>query len=180
MIRNALFAIILYGLLTSQLGWSHTLSSSPLPVWLPALALIACVELTDGVMLVVWSAAVGLLTDCLSLDQVGINVLITTILATAILILRREGRISTITSVVVTTLLTTFIWRFVLISVLGLFEEMPLTFDKVAILAIKNSASNCVIAWVVMLAITLWRSTFTRDLGPTLSLRNRWTMLTDQ
>ena len=179
MIRNMLFAIVLYVLLSLQLGWSPNLAGSSIPVWLPALALIACLEMTDGVMLLVWSAAVGLLTDSLSLDQLGINVLITTLLATAILFLRSEERTPTITSVVVTTLMTTLIWRLTLVSVLDFLEDRTSPFETLAIVAIKNSIANGVIAWAFMVAITLRRNMFTRDLGPTLSLRNRWTMLTN-
>lgn len=180
MIRHLLLILFVYGLLTIQVGCSRELSSSLLPVWLPGLALMLCLEFSTGAMLLAWTACVGLLTDCLSVDPLGTNAIIATVIGIMVTLIRAEGRVSTITSVVVTTLLTTFVWRFASMTVLSLVETQSINLEKFAQIAIKNSLSNAAVAWALMLLMTFWRLMGARDAGPSLSLRNRWTMLTNQ
>lgn len=178
MIQHVFIAVVLYSLFALQLGWVSQLDSLAFAVWLPGLGFLLCANVAGGKARLAWAAILGLFTDCLSLDQLGINVLITTFLAMIVTSLR-SGRVHS-GSLLVTSFLTTFFWRFIQqisLSILG-YHGNQIEHDF--LLAFKNAAANCAVVLIVLMPIFAGRFVLGPRSGSSLSLRNRWTMLTDQ
>lgn len=176
--RQTIIACLIYLSLVLQAGLHDGLVYSQFPIWLPGIAFVACHSLTRGTTSLVWSGILGFGLDCLGADQMGMNLVAITLISFATLILRSGERQPTILLYGLFAFVSTFLWRAAVLAIHCRLDHQPLPLESILAMAALNGLS---VAVVIVIYRTL-HFLLTRGLSPrrtpTVSLSNRWSMLT--
>src|SRR5436309_3449156 len=85
MTRHLIVACIVYLALVLQPSLSSDLALIPVRPWLPAIALVACLSLMKTQGSLVWAAVLGLCVDGQAVEQLGIHLILATLISTILL-----------------------------------------------------------------------------------------------
>ena len=178
MVRHLTIACSIYASLVIQASWNPDLILTPFRLWLPGFAFLVCLACTRGIVCLIWSAILGLGVDCLAGDRMGVNVVIVTLLTTGLLFIRSDDRQPTMILHGVLAFVAIVLWRGSALFVRSLLDHQPYEFRTAFTLACSNGLSAAVIVIAVIFLHRLLKNAFSPRQAATISLTNRWSMLT--
>ena len=173
------YAVLIYLSLILQPAVENGLSSIGLQPWLPALALVFGVECVGGSFALIGATILGLGVDCLSNGHPGHHALNSTLIAAACLGINREMIASALRQILEATFITA-IWRINAFMLDSIIAGTPISLNQIDRLALTNAISNTLMVIVFLSLIRFVRFLFSRNASDSISIDNRWTMLTDK
>jgi hypothetical protein len=188
MTRHLIVACIVYLALVLQPSLSSDLASIPMRPWLPGIALAACLSLIKGSGSLIWAAILGLGVDGQSVEQLGVHLILATLIATMLLtasgdLLRFHSHSFSPPGVIITfvgVFSATFVWRFAASVIHSHFDRHTVTLDQIAWSACYVGIGSAVVASVAIMAVRLMASSLHGRQATSVALDNQWNMLTDE
>lgn len=176
--RHLAIACLIYTVLAVQPGLSNDIAAIGFRPWLPGIALVACVLLTNDSASLVWAGVLGFGVDCQSLDRLGVNVVVATIVASGLMRAKSDNRPQGAISVVVLVFVGTFVWRIAGAIVHGLLDGQ--SFDVVQLVTFASLAAvgTSVLSLCLSIGGRLLLAAGTSQRTSARLLNNHWSMLT--
>jgi rod shape-determining protein MreD len=178
--RHLVIVCLIYMALVFQTSLSNGSNQSAIQPWLPGLALAACVLLTDSSASLVWAGLLGLGVDCLADSHLGVNLIVTILVVSGLVALRRETRSQGIMMIGISLFAGTFLWRTAIATINAHLDRRPIDLSQLIIVPLTSAFSSTLIV-VSMVIVGRMAMTIVRG-QPTssVSLANRWSMLTGE
>lgn len=180
MARRLTLACLIYAALAWQPGLETCLREFPFRIWLPGLALAGCLLLAHDSERLVWAGLLGFGIDCLSGQRLGIHLILTTLvgilLSVCIGIRSSPGPLS----VGFIVFAGTTLWRGGSAALHGILEGQSSEFVNLARSASADGLLTALIAFVLAFIGRLCVSAAQPTQRSSLSLKNRWSMLTGE
>ena len=124
------------------------------PMWcrlfLPALALVAIAFWSEGPAAIAWSACLGLLLDGLSLDRLGVQLGLATLLGCSLQIVREQRRTNGVATFIGMVFVVTFVWRAASPFVLGLLDGKTTDVSGVIAMSLVEAVATTGLAAVIV------------------------------
>ena len=176
--RQAIIACLIYLSLVLQASGRDGLTYFGMQIWLPGIAFVACHSLTNGTASLVWSGILGFGLDCLGTEQMGMNLAIITLISLGILLVRSGERQPTILLYGLFGFVSTFLWRAAVLAIHCRLDHQLLPLTSILTMAASNGLSVAVVIVTCRTLQFLLRRGFSPRRTSTVSLSNRWSMLT--
>lgn len=118
--------------------------------FLPALVLVAIAFWSNGAAAMAWSASVGLLLDGLSLERLGVQLALATLLGCGLQVARMNRRLSDPVTWAGMVFAVTIVWRVVLPLGLGFLDGRSVDAAGVLAVAIVEAAATAGLAAAIV------------------------------
>ena len=178
MTRHLAVACLIYLALAVQPSLGSGLVFPLFRPWLPGIAVVVCVMLTDGAMSFVWPGVLGLAIDSLSGDRLGVHVIAATIVAIAIKTLQPNGWSRSIVVIGAFTLFGTFLWRSMAAMSHSYQYRYAIDLTRCLVPALIEGFSTTALLVGILLTCRLLMNAIRPRQTSSMSLTNRWSMLT--
>ncbi|WP_010582955.1 hypothetical protein [Schlesneria paludicola] len=178
MSRTLLLLCAVYCVLVLQ----SNLISAPLdlsmPVWLPGLALVGCEAIANPTAAVLCAAVMGLGVDGLDQNQLGIHTVLTTLIAAVLVTINRHRSRYGVVWFAMTVFISTFCWRAGSTLIHEYLDRRSYDLNPTVVTPATEAAATAFVGAFLILVVSL-PQTFRKTARPkSVSLTNRWTMLT--
>lgn len=180
MVRHLAIAWMVYAALVLQPGASGDIAIRCFCPWIPGIVVVACALVFEGPASLIWAAILGLGVDCLSVNRPGIHLVLATLTVSGIAALRSDHRSAGVISVGVLVFGASFVWRMAASVVNALLDRHPFDIANLASSASGDGGGTALIAIAGMVGWRLTISAFRSQNLSSISLNNRWSMLTEK
>lgn len=178
MMRHLTIVAMIYLSLVFQPCFAADIDLVSFRPWFPGLAMVACVLLTEGALRLVWVGLLALCVDCLSGDRLGLHVIVATLIATALIVIRADSRSASVALTGMLVFSGTFLWQCTAAIAHGFIDRQPFDLEQLVLPALRDGISTVAIALCVLLTGRLLRNAIRPQRTSSLPLTNRWSMLT--
>lgn len=180
MVRNLAIVCLIYVVLVVQPSVSGELAVGSFRPWLPGIAVVACGLVVDGPASLLWAAFLGLGIDCQSVERPGINLIISTLIASAVIAFRTNDRSHGAIPVALFVFAASLAWRMAASIIHSFIDRQPPAIVNLASSACWDGFSSALLTIAVMIAWRLLINSIRPQSLSSMSLNNRWSMLTEK
>ncbi len=177
--RHLLIVCLIYTSLVMQTSLAGEVVLFGFRPWFPGIVLMACTLLHQGGNSLVWAALLGLSVDCLSGERLGVNVVTATLVATGMISLKTEGRVTGTATIVLFVFSGSIGWRVATETINCLLANRTADGSLILISASGSGIYTAIVTLGVLLVARLPRfAVRSRSRARPIALTNRWSMLT--
>jgi cell shape-determining protein MreD len=176
--RHLAIACLIYTVLVLQPSTTSDFAAVSIRLWLPGMAVVACVLMFDGAASLVWAGILGLGIDCQSVDKLGVHLVIATLVVSVLITMRADSRSPGSVAVAAFVFGATFVWRTAAWIAHGLLDGRSIDVSQLGVCASFDAV--CTSASVLALSLTgrMLMKAVSPQQDSSVSLGNRWSMLT--
>ncbi len=145
--------------------------------WLPGIVLVASVVLTEGMVSVIWAGILGFGVDCLSIERLGVHLVVATAVAVGIILVRNDERPHGVILFGSLVFSATFLWRSLAAVIHGILDRSAFDFSSVSGFALIEAISTAGLVVGAMLCCRLVIRVLKPKEQSSIVLANRWSML---
>ena len=176
--RHLAIACLIYTVLVLQPSTTSVFSNVSIRLWLPGLAVVACVLMFDGIASLAWAAVLGFGVDCQSVDKLGVHLVIATLVASVLITIRSDSRSQGPVAVAAFVFGGAFVWRTLAWIAHGLLDGRSIDLTQLAMCACFDAVCTSAVVAVLLLTGRMLIGVFRPQRALSVSLGNRWSMLT--
>jgi rod shape-determining protein MreD len=179
MMSHLVTACLIYLSLVLQSCVASDIAIHSFRPWFPGLVLAACVLRHGNVAGIVWAGILGFAVDGLSAERLGVHLVVTTFVAMGLLVAREESSSYGTMLTGIFVFAGTLIWRLASMTTHATLAGRDLNVQETLSITVGDAVYSSAITVVfTMLFLRLWRVSGRGETSTSISLKNRWTMLT--
>ena len=177
MTRHLIIACAIYLALVLQPSLPADGALTTFRPWLPAIALVVCVQMARETASLAWAGVLGLGVDSLSGDRLGIHVVVATLVATGMIAMKSDRRSRSVLQIGILTFGGTFLWLSLVTTIHQLLDHRTLALAETLVFSAKNGLSTAGLSLAALLLVRLILNAFRQQRTASVTLGNRWSML---
>ena len=179
MLNHLVTACLIYLSLVLQSYLASDLAIDSFRPWFPGIILAIGILLHTEVAGLVWAGILGLALDGLSAERLGVHLVISTVVAMALMMTRHDIHSNRSVLLGVFVFAGSLLWRFVSMTTFAMLAGRDADIQASLTIALGDGIYTTVLTTAASLLFGILQTAFgRRDTATSIRLSNRWTMLT--